>query len=480
MIDEVRAAIHVTSIVGLVVAVTMLVPAALNLFDGDPSWYDLGLTAIVTATFWGLTALATRGTPVEFSARFGIILINALWWIVPVTAVVPLTFGPAGLGLADAVFETVSGFTTTGSTVLVGLDEMDRGTLLWRSMTQWFGGLGILSIGLIVLPVLNAGGMQLFRLESSDKSDKVLPSFVSIVKAITGAYLLMSVSCALAYFIAGMSVFDAINHAMTTMATGGFSTHDQSLGYYQNTAVLWVGSVFMILASLPFALYVSFLYWRRSYKRDPQIGWLLTIIASAAALVFLARATPGAYSFRALSEDLFDVISVISTTGFAAGDYTTWGSLSAPIFFILTFFGGCAGSTAGGLKTYRLILLGKSVSRGLRELVYPHGVFPTQYGGRRVDPAILRSAITMSTAFAAVAALGMLVLGAQGLDPMTALSGTVTALANVGPGLGDIIGPAGNFASLPDASKWSLSALMIAGRLEIIVVLALFLPALWR
>jgi trk system potassium uptake protein TrkH len=480
MEQDFRSALHATAVVGIVLAIAMLIPAAVNAIDNDPSWRDFAMSGLLTAVFWLLTAAATRGAAAPFTPRFGIILVNMLWWVLPVTVIAPLVLGPAKLTIPAAIFETASGFTTTGSTVVTGLDGFDRGTLVWRSLLQWFGGTGILSLGLIVLPFLNVGGLQLFRLESSDRSEKVLPRFTAIVRAIVFIYVGLTAACAAGYVLTGMSAFDAVNHAMTTLSTGGFSTHDASMGFYGNDSTLWVGSLFMWLAGLPFTLFVAIAMSRQSVRLDPQIIWYSAIIAGAVLLLTFGRQGEHYFVHRSFAEDVFNVISIITTTGYAAGDYTTWGSLAGPLFFLLTFFGGCAGSTAGGLKIYRLIVLAQMLRGALRELIHPHGVFPIRYGHERVNPEIFQAALVMSVAFSAVLGFSTLILGAQGNDFVTALSGSLTALANVGPGLGDIIGPAGTFKSVPEASKLVLAADMIAGRLEIMVVLALFMRTMWR
>jgi trk system potassium uptake protein TrkH len=478
--QEFRAALFATSVVGLILAAAMLVPALVNFADGHDSWPDFAVASVLTGLVWLMIAVATRSATAPFTVRFGIILVNMMWWVTSVIAIGPLVMGPAHMSFADAFFETASGFTTTGSTVLTGLDDLDRGTLVWRSLLQWFGGSGILTISLIVLPFLNVGGLQLFRLESSDRSEKVLPRAGGIIRAIVVIYVAMTALCAIGYVLSGMSAFDAVNHAMTTLSTGGYSTHDQSMGYFQSNGTLWVGSFFMLLAGLPFTLFVALFLSRKNLRADPQIFWYVGIIAGAVALLFLSREGGVARFPRSAAEDVFDVISIITTTGFVAGDYTTWGALAAPLFFLLTFFGGCSGSTAGGLKIYRLIVLTKMVRGSLKQLIHPHGVFPMRYGSQRIDPGIFNAALVMSVAFAGILAVCTLVLGAQGNDFLTALSGSLTALANVGPGLGDIIGPAGTFAALPDASKLVLGAAMIVGRLEIMVVMALFMTSLWR
>lgn len=480
MFDELRASLHATSLVGLVLAAAMGIPAAVDFAYGNPAWPDFIVAMFLTAFFWLIIAISTYRTPPRFTTRFGLMLVNMLWWVLPATVVAPLMLGPAHLSLTDALFETASGFTTTGSTVISGLDSLDPGTLVWRSLIQWFGGLGILSVGLLLLPFLKVGGLQLFRLESSEKNDKPLPRFAEFTKSILIVYSVLTSLCALGFWLTGMSPFDAINHAMTTLSTGGYSTHDASMGYFKNDSTLWVGTIFMALGGLPFTLFVLMAFTRQRSMRDPQVLGFFTIIFVAVLLLVIERSTETVYSFHSITEDFFNVVSIITTTGFTTGDYTVWGGMTIPLFFFLTFFGGCSGSTAGGIKIYRFVVMLEMVRGGLRELIYPNGVFLVRYGGQRVDAAIFSSAMIMSIAFSGVLGLSTLLLGAQGNDFITAMSGSLTALANVGPGLGSIIGPAGNFSSLPDASKIVLSIDMISGRLEIMVVLALFMPMLWR
>lgn len=480
MYNEFRSALHATSLVGLVVSAAMVIPGLIDLLDNNASWFVFIECAGLTGFTFLLLALTTADAQRQFSRRFGIILVNMLWWIIPVTAIAPLMLGPANLGFVDAIFETVSGFTTTGSTVMAGLDTLDPGTLIWRSMIQWFGGLGILSVGLLLLPVLKVGGLQLFRMESSDKFDIPLPRFIEFTKSVLMVYLLLSTPCALGYIASGMTPFDAVNHAMTTLSTGGYSTHDLSFGYFRNTSTLWIASIFMAMGGLPFTLYVMLFFTKKKVVIDPQVIGFFLIIFAAVVLIFMTRQSDAAFSQRGVAEDVFNVISIVTTTGFAAGDYTNWANIAAPLFFLLTFFGGCAGSTAGGLKIYRFIVMVEMVRSSLREMIYPNGVFPMQYGRKSVDPGVFRSALVLSIAFGGALGFSTLLLGLQGNDFVASLSGSLTALTNVGPGLGSIIGPAGNFISLSDGSKLTLAAAMVAGRLEIMVVLALFMPVLWR
>lgn len=477
---ELRAAVYIAAMIGGFLGATMFLPVLLSLVLHWGAAQPFLVSAIAVGAISAVAGIATRGPAPRLTARFGFIVVNMLWWVAGLICAVPLMLGPADLSVVDAFFEAVSGITTTGSTVMAGLDRTDPATLLWRSMTQWFGGLGILTLGLFLLPYLNVGGMQLFRVESSDRSDKPMPRFVDMSRWMLIVYLALSAACMISYMAVGMTPFDAINHAMTTVSTGGYSTHDASFGYFDDNATLWVGSLFMALGALPFTLYIMLAQFRMRDQIDPQILVFLALIVGTTLILLLGRPGPGAFSFDSLSRDLFNVISVITTTGFAADDYTLWGGLAVPIFFVITFFGGCAGSTAGGLKTYRLIVSFELLRASLKQLSHPHAIFLMRYGRRRVDPEIFRASMVMAVAFIGSMAVLTVALGFCGLDFLTALSGSVTALANVGPGLGAIIGPAGNFSPLPDAAKLILALGMILGRLEILSVLVLLSPSLWR
>jgi trk system potassium uptake protein TrkH len=329
--------------------------AAIGFMDaanGVADWSDLPAAAGLVLTLGGLVALATYAPPPP-TARFGFLLVVSLWFTAPLAGAAP--FLVHGLSLTDAVFESVSGLTTTGSTVMVGLDAETRGILLWRSLLQWIGGIGILALGLVLLPYLRIGGMQLFSKESSDRSDKPLPRFASFGRTLLAIYVLATVLCALAYSAVGMSAFDAVNHAMTTLSTGGYSTYDASMGHFEGVGPLWVGSLFMMVGALPFSLYVAALVGRRAVTLDPQVRVLIAIVAAASLSLMIAR--EGGFESRAAAEAVFNVISVITTTGFAASDYGTWGPYAVALFFLLTFLGGCAGSTSGAIKTYRLIVV---------------------------------------------------------------------------------------------------------------------------
>tara|TARA_B100000902_G_scaffold378366_1_gene411548 strand:+ start:178 stop:1221 length:1044 start_codon:yes stop_codon:yes gene_type:complete len=345
---------------------------------------------------------------------------------------------------------------------------------------QWIGGLGILSLGLILLPFLRVGGMQLFRMENSDRAEKPLPRLIEISKSIILIYLFLSGSCALAYVAVGVAPFDSIAHAMTTVATGGFSTHDESIGFYRDSAVLWVAIIFMFLGGLPFSFFIALFFTRSLPKPDPQIYFFILLIVTASFVVIVVDLTSSELSFFKISEYIFNVVAIITTTGYASGDFMSYSGIGPVLFFFLIFIGGCAGSTSGGIKIYRFVILAQLIRSSLNELIYSRGIFLIRYGRQIVDQAVFRSAIILITTFLSFLALFTIILGAMGLDFITALSGAASALANVGPGIGEIIGPTGNYSTLDDPAKGVLIVAMILGRLELLVVMALFLPILWR
>ncbi|MEZ5667386.1 MAG: TrkH family potassium uptake protein [Alphaproteobacteria bacterium] len=477
-----RPAIYVCGVFCSQLAAAMLVPAAVDAIDRNPDWRTFTESAIIVG-FLSVTAmLATRSSSPKFTLRFAFFAVVLIWVVTAIAGALPFWMSGRGMSFTDSVFESMSGITTTGSTVIIGLDEAPRGLLLWRSMLQWIGGIGFVAMGLLMLPFLRVGGMQFFRIESSDRSDKPFPRFLQFSTALVMLYFGLTVACGLGYVLAGMPVFEAVNHAMTTLSTGGFSTHDYSLGHYQSDAILWVAVLFMVIGSLPFTLYIRALFISRATSlTDPQIVLFLALVAViAASMATWLSLETGRPFLSALTQTTFHVVSIITTTGYAAGDYTTWGHAAVGMFLMLTMVGGCAGSTAGGLKSYRLLVMFELLRSGLTRLLYPHGVLQLRYGGRTLEPDILRSVNVFLTAFLFSLVALTLGLAFTGVELVTALTGAMTALANVGPGLGREIGPAGNFATLNEPAKWLLTVGMLLGRLEIMSVLVLFSPAFWR
>jgi trk system potassium uptake protein TrkH len=412
----------------------------------------------------------------------GFLLVNMLWLVFSLVGAVPFMLSSLEMDFASAFFESVSAITTTGSTVISGLDDRPPGILMWRSLLHWLGGIGIVALGLFVMPYLRVGGVSFFKMESSDTNDKPFARIASFTRAFILVYVLITVICTITYNVLGMSRFDALNHAMATVATGGFSTHDASFGYFNSLPLLWAGSFFMTLCSLPFSILIVLLVrGRLDALRDPQIGVFLSyLVLFALGIAVYQRIANGVDFHEALAHSFFMVTTILSTTGFAAQDYTLWGPFAVAMAFFMTFMGGCSGSTAGGIKAYRFIIIFASIRTGLYKLIYPDGIHTVRYGRMTVAPDLQRTVFLFFSLYLMLWVVGSVAMAAMGYDILTSASAVITALSNVGPGIGDIIGPAGNFATISDPALYLLSVLMLLGRLEILTVLVVLTPLFWK
>jgi trk system potassium uptake protein TrkH len=477
-----RPVLFIIGILMSTLAVAMFVPAAADLAVGNQEWQVFATGAALTLIIGVMLVLTTRNNVRNLSLRQAFVLTTLSWVLMPGVAALPFVFADLGLSYTDAFFEAMSGLTTTGSTVIIGLDQTKPGILLWRALLQWLGGIGIIAMAISILPLLQVGGMQLFRMESSDTSDKVMPRAAQIVTAIAVIYVGLTLLCALIYWLFGMTGFDAMAHAMTTIATGGFSTHDASLGFFGDARIDMTETCFMLIGSLPFVLYLQAIRGRPAgLLRDSQVRWFLVIVALGVGSVtlwllrFEQNDIPAALQLAA-----FNVVSVITGTGYSTVDFSAWGSFPLALLFFLMFVGGCAGSTTCGIKVFRFQVLYATARCQMRRLLQPHGVFIPYYNKRPIPEEVTTS--VMGFFFLYVVAFGFIAvgLGMLGLDFLTAASGAATAISNVGPGLGPVIGPSSTFANLPDTAKWLLSLGMLLGRLELFTVLVLLLPSFWR
>jgi len=469
----------------VILAIFMAPPMVADLIAGGPDWTVFFVSGIITL-FCGVSLILVNRdhSTRRLTTRQGFMLTTMVWLVAAMFSSLPLALSNLELTLGDAFFEAMSGITTTGATVIVGLDTAPPGILLWRAILHWLGGIGIIVMGIAILPMLRIGGMQLFRTESSDQSDKILPRATQIATNIGAIYVLLTVICAIAFMFTGMRAFDAIAHAMSTIATGGFSTRDASIGSFDSAATEWVAVVFMILGGMPFVLYVQAMRGdRRPLFEDVQVRWFLAIIVLAAVILTLSQ-TLAVRQLDSLDVVIrnatFTIVSLMTTTGFASTNYGNWGPFAIVMLFFVMCVGGCTGSTTGGIKVFRFIVLyGTSRVQVLR-LVQPSGVFRALYNHQPVPEAAATSVLAFIFLFGLSFVVLVMLLGAIGLDYLTAMSGAISALGNVGPGLGPIIGPAGHFGDLPEAAKWVLAFGMLLGRLELFTVLVLFTPLYWR
>lgn len=472
-------------VIGLLVAMlglTMLLPMLVDLIDGVGHWSAFFVSSVITVLTGGLVSLSChngRGSGLTLQQTF--LLTTGVWLALPFFGALPFLLGATEARFVDAFFEAMSGLTTTGSTVFSGLDVLPRGILLWRGLLQWLGGIGIIVVAMVFLPELRVGGMQIFRSEAFETMGKILPRATAISGQISVIYLALTGACIITYTVMGMPVFDAVVHALTTVSTGGFSTKDASFGAFSGS-LEYAASVFMVLAALPFVRYVQLLNGSaRPLFADSQVRvFLLTILVLVVVFSFVLTVVFPNHWEQSFRESLFNITSIISGTGYASVDYMAWGSFIITMFFFIGLIGGCAGSTACSVKIFRYQLLFAAIKVQLRKIQHPSGVFTTRYQGRQVDEDVLGSVMTFFVFFTVSLGVLAVALSMTGLDFVTSISGAATAIGNIGPGLGDIIGPSGNFSSLNDAAKWLLTIGMLIGRLELLAVYVLFTVQFWR
>ena len=466
-------------VVGLLVAVlglAMIIPILVDLAEGRGQWWVFVESALITTLGGGMIALASaNGVREGLTIQQTFMLTTGVWLMLPLFGALPFVLGATDASVTDAMFEAMSGLTTTGATVLTGLEDLPKGLLIWRGILQWLGGIGIVVVAMVFLPELRVGGMQIFKSESFDTFGKILPRAGQIATQISVIYLWLTLACMLSYLALGMSTFDATVHALTTVSTGGFSNYDASFSTFSGPAE-YVAAIFMILAALPFVRYVQLINGNPvALHRDPQVrGFFMTLIFLVVIVFFVLRSGTTYESERILREAIFNITSIISGTGYASADYMKWGSFAVALFFFIGLIGGCAGSTTCSIKIFRYQLLFASIRAQLRRIRSPHGVFTPRYDGRPVGADVLSSVMSFFMFFVVSLGLISVALSLTGLDFVTSVSGAAAALANIGPGLGEIIGPAGNFSSLNDTAKWILIIAMWIGRLELLAVYVMF------
>ena len=485
-----RPVVLVTGALVAALGGAMLIPMLADLFADDPlhraDWNAFAIGAVICLFTGGGAAAASWGPIEHISVRQGFLLTATSWLTLVIFAAIPLSIGTLQLSYVDAFFEAMSGLTTTGATVIVGLDDAPEGALLWRSMLQWFGGVGIIIMAFAVLPALKVGGMQIFKSEAWDMSEKFIANATQYSLGLSAVYVFFTILCALFLWAFGMPAFDAANHAMTTVATGGYSTRDASIGAFLTVGrapLDLVVTVFMIIGSLPFGIFLTALLrgaWSRLF-RDSQIQFFfLVVFALTLTMVFQILINFDIDLFTAFRHAIFNVVSILTGTGYATTDYSAWGPFAVAFFFCIMFVGGCAGSTSCGMKIFRFQVAFAAMAVYARRLAHPRGVFVARYNGRPLTDDVFVSVLSFFFVYFASFATLAVILSGLGLDTVTALSGAGSAIANVGPGLGDIIGPTGSYAPLPDSAKLVLAGGMLLGRLEFFTILVLLSPYFWR
>jgi len=462
-------------------ALFMYIPAVAAIVTSTYGAIEFGLSAIITHV-GGFICLAIAGkNSIALKVKDAFLITTLVWVLGSAFASLPFIF-ITEISFTNAYFETMSGITTTGSTVLVGLDKMAPSILLWRSLLQWIGGVGFIVMAVAIFPMINVGGMRLFQTESSDWSDKSAPRIKSVAKSIILVYFTLTLLCIIGYLLSGMSVFDAVNHAFTTLSTGGYSTTDCSMNGFSSEAQ-WVAIIFMFAGGIPFLLFANAINKKKFFFLicDEQVQAYFKLVVLLSTVVATWLVIKLNYSIvDALRIATFNIITVMTTTGFALDDFTSWGTFPTILFSFVLLLGACSGSTSGGLKIFRVQVATSLLKKQLKQLVHPSGVFIQRYNNIRISDNIIHSVMVFAFIYVLTIIIIACLLSLLGLDPITSITGSATAVANVGPGLGPIIGPTGNFATLPDTAKWVLSIGMLMGRLEILTILVVCYRRFWR
>ena len=478
-----RAVRPIMLVNGLLLAtlgVSMLLPAVVDLMADNDDWQVFVTASLVTSLVGIGLYGGARGTVTDMSTRQAFVLVTLAWILLPMFGALPYMWAGVVPSFTDAMFESMSGITTTGSTVITGLDYAPPGILLWRGIQQWLGGLGIIVMAVAVLPMLQIGGMQLFKIEAFDTAEKIMPRATQISGSLTLMFVFITALCAMAYLMVGMKIDDAVIHAMTTVATGGFSTKDASLAYFDSYSVDAVATVFMIAGSIPFILYVQLVRGEpEALWRNSQVRAFLFLLLLLTMIGWWLHPEPD-NPVRGFFHSLLNVTSLVTGTGYTTTDYSSWGFSSQIFFFLIMFIGGCAGSTSCGIKIFRFQILYETVKQHVRRTLQPNGIFVMRYNGRPLKEEVSAAVMNFLFLFALAFWVTTVALNMVGLDFIMAASAAATALANVGPGMGDVIGPVGNFKSLNDSAKWILTIAMMVGRLELLTVLVLLMPHFWR
>ena len=465
-----------------VLGIFMLIPYSVQIIYQENN--HVFLTSSFMTIFIGILFILTNLERESYLSLQQTFLFSTLAWVsIAVFGSIPFILSPINLSISEAFFESMSGITTTGSTVILDLDNTPKSILLWRAIMQWLGGIGIIVMAITVLPLLKVGGMQLFKMEGSDSTEKILPRTFEVATIIISTYLALTFLCGFFYWIFGMGVFDSIAHSMTTIATGGFSTHNASIGFFKSSNIEIIATIFIILGSIPFISYLKFIKGNRKiFFHDVQIRGLIYLLVFSVVVMFLYLfliSHQGSF-FDKLRISSFNVVSILSGTGYVTDDFGLWGKFSLIFFLFLMFIGGCAGSTTCGIKIFRLQMLFLFLRNHIKKLLSPNSISIIKYNNQKISDEFINSVIVFIFSYLFLFMFLSMLLSITGLDFLSAISGAATSISNVGPGLGDVIGPNGNFKEVSDVSKWLLAFGMLLGRLELFAVLVLFFPSFWK
>ena len=476
-----KTVFFIIGILLVVLGIFMLIPYGVQLIYAENS-NSFFSSSIITIFIGILTILSSLKKEKQLNLQQAFLFSTLAWISIAAFGSIPFILSSLELSISEAFFESMSGITTTGSTVILNLETTPKSILIWRAIMQWLGGIGIIVMATTVLPLLKVGGMQLFKMDASG-TEKILPKTVEVSFLIIAIYTTLTTICAIIYWAQGMNIFDSIAHSFTTLATGGFSTHNESIGYFKNPGIEFTATIFIILGSIPFLAYLKFIKGNRKiFFQDVQVkGFLFLLLISIFVMFLYLFINNSEYSFiDNLRISSFNVLSILSGTGYVTDDFGLWGKFPLIFFLFLMFVGGCAGSTTCGIKIFRLQILFIFLKNQVKKIIYPNSIFILNYNKQKIEDNFINSVIVFIFSYLLIFLIIAILLSITGLDFLSAVSGAATAISNVGPGLGEMIGPNGNFSKVSDASKWILSFAMLLGRLEIFAVLVLFLPSFWR
>ncbi len=476
-----KTVFFIIGVLQIILGIFMAIPIIIQLVFSELDSSFIA-SSVITLVFGVLFVLSNLDYNKKINLQQAFLLTTLSWLTIAIFGALPFYFSNLNMSFTDSFFESMSGLTTTGSTVITNLEIVPKSILLWRALLQWLGGIGIIVMAITLMPIMNIGGMLLFKVLNTDSSDDILPSSKEISLKLVFIYFTLTLICAAAYKIFGMNFFDSLTHSMTTIATGGFSNYNESIGYFNSVKIEITAILFIILGSIPFIAYIKFLNGNRKvFLNDTQVTTFIKIIIISILIILLYLFFKlESFGFTDLRSVIFNSISILTGTGYVTGQFDQWGSFSLFYFLILMFIGGCAGSTTCGIKIFRVQILYKFVMTQLKKIVYPRGIFVIKYENNNVDDKFLASIISFIYLYILIFFFITALLSITGLDFITSISAAATSISNVGPGLGSVIGSNGNFSTLPDASKWILSVGMILGRLELFAILVLFLPSFWK
>ena len=477
-----RSILNIIGLLLCIESIAMLIPMIFDLYYKNDDWVQFFYSSLITFFIGIILNISFRKKNIKLGIREAFVLTISSWIIISIFGSLPFIYSSSNLTYTDAFFESVSGITTTGSTVISNLEDLSEGILIWRSLLQWFGGIGIIVLAMAILPTLQIGGMQLLHMEHDDPYEKTIPKVNRFVLELFFLYVFLTIICAFLYFLNGMSGFDSVIHSMTTISTGGFSNYNQSFSYFNSFQIEIVSVIFMIIGSLPFVLYLQFLHRQKKFFfKDDQIKlfFLIILVIVLVSTVWLSI-NQNSNIFSSFRLALFNIISILTGTGYSSSNFSNWGSFGTVIMMIIMFIGGCAGSTTGGIKIFRLQILFRGARTQIKKLTQPHAVLVMRFNGKTVNDNTYSSVMGFFFMYILLFILSAISLSFFNLDFLTAFSAAASAISNVGPGIGDIIGPLGNYSTLDNGAKWILAITMVIGRLEIFTVLVLLSLNFWK